>query len=73
MILKNARIYSDNELKLGSIYISNGKFKKLIFHNNKDGAQFDDINNNDDVIDCNKKILLPGIIDVHSHLVKIMI
>ncbi len=68
MILKNARIYSDNELKLGSIYISNGKFKKLIFHNNKDGAQFDDINNNDYVIDCNKKILLPGIIDVHSHL-----
>jgi len=67
MILKNARIYSNEELKLGSIYISNGKFNKIIFYLQKDKAYFEDIID-DDVIDCEKKILLPGIIDVHSHL-----
>ncbi len=67
MILKNARIYSDEELKLGSIYISDGKFKKIIFHSQENDAHFEDITDND-IIDCKKKILLPGIIDVHSHL-----
>lgn len=67
MILKNARIYSNEELKLGSIYISNGKFKKIIFNEHKEEVHFEDIID-DDVIDCDKKILLPGIIDVHSHL-----
>jgi len=67
MIIKNARIYSDEELKLGSIYISDGKFKKIIFHSQENDAHFEDITD-DDIIDCKKKILLPGIIDVHSHL-----
>ena len=69
MILKNARIYSDGLIHNGAILINNGiisqikltpkakEFKELI-EKNHDGKE----------IDCLNKLILPGIIDIHSHL-----
>ena len=69
MILKNAKIYSDGVIREGAILISNGIIKSMKFNpsdddyvtldkNNKDGKEFD----------CEKRMIIPGIIDIHSHL-----
>lgn len=68
MILKNANIYNNGELKFGSIQIDDGKFHKIIFHSDTDKPHFDTTDDQEEILDCNGKILLPGIIDVHSHL-----
>jgi len=69
MILKNAKIYSGGLIHKGVIHINNGIIKKVIFEpkdlefkklvkKNQDGKE----------IDCQNKLILPGIIDIHSHL-----
>jgi dihydroorotase len=68
MILKNAQIYHNGVLKLGSLQIHDGKFQKIIFHNENEEPTFSNIEKNETIIKCDNKILLPGIIDVHSHL-----
>jgi len=68
MILKNAQIYQNGVLKLGSLQIHDGKFQKIVFHEENEEPTFSNIEKNETVIECNNKILLPGIIDVHSHL-----
>jgi len=66
MILK---IYSGGLIHKGVIHINNGIIKKVIFEpkdlefkklvkKNQDGKE----------IDCQNKLILPGIIDIHSHL-----
>ncbi|MHA1688476.1 MAG: dihydroorotase [Promethearchaeota archaeon] len=69
MILKNAKIFMNGSLKKGLILINQGLIDSinleknhhefsLLRKNNKDGRE----------IDCKGKIMLPGIIDIHSHL-----
>ncbi|MFW9874213.1 MAG: dihydroorotase [Candidatus Thorarchaeota archaeon] len=69
MILKNAKIFSEGLVHKGAILINNGiiigvkyspdenEYKKL-FEKNEDHK----------LIDCRDKLVLPGIIDIHSHL-----
>ncbi|TFG08796.1 MAG: hypothetical protein EU539_01205 [Promethearchaeota archaeon] len=69
MILKNANIYSEGMLRKGSILINDGLIISIIYnHNQKEYLNL--INNNKDKmeIDCQERIIIPGIIDIHSHL-----
>ena len=64
MILKNGSIYNNGKLRQGNILIHQNKIKNIVFENqilkeqNPDGIE----------INCENKLILPGIIDVHSHL-----
>ncbi|MFX1328719.1 MAG: dihydroorotase family protein [Promethearchaeota archaeon] len=69
MILKNAKIYSEGLIRRGNILIIKGVIHKIEF--NLKEKQFKKLvkkNSNDRVIDCENKLILPGIIDIHSHL-----
>ncbi len=69
MILKNGKVYRKGNLRNGSILINRGKIEAILEstpnlsltslrNNNEDGKE----------MDCKGKIILPGIIDIHSHL-----
>ncbi|MFX1393779.1 MAG: dihydroorotase family protein [Promethearchaeota archaeon] len=69
MILKNAKIYADGLIRKGALLIKNGIIKSVIF--NPSIEQYDNIikqNDNGKEIDCENKLIIPGIIDIHSHL-----
>jgi len=69
MILENARIFSNSQVRKGAILIKNGIIKSIILEDN--GTNFNKfIKQNDDgfQIDCGNRLILPGIIDIHSHL-----
>jgi len=69
MILKSAKVYAEGLIHKGIILISNGIIKKIIF--NPKETQIKNLvekNQDDKVIDCKDKLVLPGIIDIHSHL-----
>lgn len=69
MILFNAKIYSDSILREGAILIKNGKIKKIFIKPSKE--KMEEIrkqNENGNELDCQKNILIPGIIDIHAHL-----
>jgi dihydroorotase len=69
MILKNAKIYSDGVIREGAILISNGIIESIKFNPSDDDHVTLDKNNKDGKeIECEKRIILPGIIDIHSHL-----
>ena len=59
ILIKNGRIITDKENYISDIFIENGKIKTI----------FSQINNNADVvIDASEKYVIPGGIDVHTHL-----
>ncbi len=69
MILKNAKIYSEGLIRKGNLLINNDIIAEITFNQidthlkkfvkkNKDGKE----------VDCENKLILPGIIDIHSHL-----
>ena len=69
MILKNAKIFSDGLIREGAILIGDGIIKKLIFKSSEDPIEHNkEINFDGDVIECANKLIIPGIIDIHSHL-----
>ncbi len=69
MILKNALIYNNDTLQDGILLINNGKIKEVLYKNSEDDFKLIRSNNEDGIeIDCEKRIILPGIIDIHSHL-----
>ncbi|MFX1454808.1 MAG: dihydroorotase family protein [Promethearchaeota archaeon] len=69
MILRNGKIYSAGLTRKGDILITNGVITKLTFKpNENDFNELLRINQEDDIIDCENRIILPGIIDIHSHL-----
>lgn len=69
LILKNAKILSEGLIKKCIIIIQNGIIKTLNFEDNQD-LLFSHTEKNEDeiVLDCENKIVLPGIIDIHAHL-----
>ncbi|MFW9969039.1 MAG: dihydroorotase family protein [Candidatus Odinarchaeota archaeon] len=69
MILKNARIYFKGSLRKGIILINDGIIAEIKFKS-KDKNLKKLVRKNQDKkeIDCENKIILPGIIDIHSHL-----
>ena len=69
MILKNVKIFSDGLIREGAILIGEGTIKKLIFKSSKDSLEkFIEENEDGNVIECGNKLIIPGIIDIHSHL-----
>ncbi len=69
MILKNAKIYSEGLLRKGEILINDGIIAEVNFiQNHRKTKGFIKENQDGKEIDCEKKLILPGIIDIHSHL-----
>ena len=69
MILKNAKIYDDGLLREGVILIDNKIIKKIVYKpKREDLKELSEQNADNEEIDCENKIILPGIIDIHSHL-----
>lgn len=69
MILNNAKIYSDGAIREGAILITNGIIESIKFNpSNQDHAAFVKKNRDGKEIDCEKRTIIPGIIDIHSHL-----
>jgi dihydroorotase len=69
MILKNARIYAEGLIRKGSLLINDGAITKIKF-NPKENDLLTLARRNEDRkdLDCQDKLILPGIIDIHSHL-----
>lgn len=69
MILKSAKIYSNGLVRKGALLINNGIIKTINFDNSEVALnEFIKNNTDDKVIDCEEKLVLPGIIDIHAHL-----
>jgi len=69
MILKNALIYINGSLHDGALLILNGKIISVINDDSEDDLKSIQSKNEDGVvIDCERRKILPGIIDIHSHL-----
>ncbi len=69
MILKNAKIFIENKLIDGALFIQSGKIQSIIKFPNEEKIEKIRSNNRKIVeIDCEKRIILPGIIDIHAHL-----
>ncbi len=69
MILKNLKIYSDGSLRKGAILINDGTINSIIY--NPTGEHLKNLieqNKDGELKDCMNRILVPGIIDIHSHL-----
>ena len=69
MILKNAKIYTEGTLKKATLLIQKGKINSIIYEDNDlllNGSKKK--NENEVIIDCENKIIIPGIIDIHTHL-----
>jgi len=69
MILKNGLIYSDSLLRNGAILILEGVIRSVIYDITEESLQSIRSQNIDGIeIDCEKRTIIPGIIDIHSHL-----
>ena len=69
MLLKNAKIYSDGLVQNGVILIASSGIKTVIFNpTDKDYITLAKNNEDNEEINCDNKLILPGIIDIHSHL-----
>ncbi|MFX1477431.1 MAG: dihydroorotase family protein [Promethearchaeota archaeon] len=69
MILINAKIFVEGLIRTGIILINNGTITKIRI--NPDHKEFKSLiekNRAGKEIDCENKLILPGIIDIHSHL-----
>jgi len=69
LILKNAKIYRDGLIQKGSMLINNGSIQSIIFSTQeKDLEKLRKLNDSNEEIDCEYRLILPGIIDIHAHL-----
>ena len=69
MILKNGLIYNDGSLQNGIILILEGVISVVKDNITEETLQLIRSKNTDGIeIDCKKRTILPGIIDIHSHL-----
>ncbi|MCJ7647136.1 MAG: dihydroorotase family protein, partial [Candidatus Lokiarchaeota archaeon] len=69
MILKNAKIFTGNKLIDGALFIQSGKIQSIFKLPVEEILDKIRSQNREVVeIDCEKRIILPGIIDIHAHL-----
>ncbi len=68
MILKNALLYINGSLQDGALLILNGKIISVIDSSEQELKSILGKNEDGVVIDCERRKILPGIIDIHSHL-----
>jgi dihydroorotase len=60
LIIKNAKIFFNNEIIKGGIAVDNGKILEI----GKDSK----LPSGDEIIDVKEHLVIPGVIDVHAHL-----
>ena len=69
IILRNARIFSNGSIRKGKLIIQDGKIKSIDFSvNQNENNSIDFYNEEVREIDCEKRLIIPGIIDIHAHL-----
>jgi len=69
MILKNAKIYAEGLIRKGALLIKNGIIQSICIEPSVEDYNFITQNNDDGKeINCENKLIIPGIIDIHSHL-----
>ncbi len=69
MILKNAKIYSEGLIHKGVLLLNDGIISKITFNpKENDFTKLIKRNQDNKELDCRNKLILPGIIDIHSHL-----
>ena len=69
MILKNVKIFSEGLVREGAILINNGIIIKVKYTpDENDYKRLFEKNEDNKVLDCKNRLVLPGIIDIHSHL-----
>jgi dihydroorotase len=69
MLLKNAKIFSEGLVRNGIILVINGSIVEVKYGpNDRDYIALKRENQDGKEIDCKKRLILPGIIDIHSHL-----
>jgi len=69
MILKNAKIYVNGVIKEGILFIQNEIIESVSLENNQKNLKIIRQKNKDGIeLNCEKRLILPGIIDIHSHL-----
>ena len=69
MILTEAQVYHKGEIKAGVVLINEGIIHSVLFSpSEEEFYNLVSYNKDGKIIDCKKKIILPGIIDIHSHL-----
>ena len=69
MILKNANIYYNGKLNKGAILIKDGIIKSIYKKSKKKKFFLFREDNEDQIeVDCEERCVIPGIIDIHSHL-----
>jgi dihydroorotase len=69
MILKNAKIFNGTSLEDGIILIDSGKIKQVILNEYDFELEKIRSQNSDKIeINCEGRMILPGIIDIHTHL-----
>jgi len=69
IILRNARIFSNGSIREGKLIIQDGKIKSIDFSvNQNEDNSIDFYNEEVREIDCERRLIIPGIIDIHAHL-----
>ncbi len=68
-ILKNASLYINGNTQVGSLIIKHGKISKILLHNKSSNEEYSCRSKRNSIeIDCNGRLVIPGLIDIHSHL-----
>ena len=68
-ILKNASLYLNGTTRRGTLVIKHGRIAKIILNENTQKKKlFRLLKRFITEIDCDERLILPGLIDIHSHL-----
>ena len=68
-ILRNASLYLNGVVKQGSLVIKDGKIAKIVFNEStSEQRHFRPLKRFNTEIDCGGRLIIPGLIDIHSHL-----
>ncbi|MFW9952779.1 MAG: amidohydrolase family protein, partial [Candidatus Thorarchaeota archaeon] len=69
IFLRNASLYFNGAIHQGSLLIKRGKISKIFLNEKVSNIKrFHKLKTFRFEIDCNKRLIIPGLIDVHSHL-----
>lgn len=64
MLFKNAKVYIGGKFILADFIVEDGLFSEITFR--VEQSQSSDDSEEDDFLDCSGKLIIPGLIDIHS-------